>query len=248
MSELELSFQTECVLYVDDLLFYKPISQSDDFAALQSDLHLLEWWSDKQLLQLNPAKCKYMLLSRRRFLSITDIALFLCGSVLEKVEVFKYLGVLINSKLSWSDHIAGIRSKARKILGLVHRQFYKDSSSNTLTALYILLVRPHLVYAAQLCDPYTHCDVNKLEAVQRFALRIVSHQWDATYGDLLNIIHIQKLEERRLKLKLIQVYKIAHGLCYFPDNTFVLHGSYSERLAKPCTLLCPHACTNYYFH
>ena len=177
-----------------------------------------------------------------------DVTLFLCGSELEKVDVFKYLGVLINTKLSWSDHIDGICKKARKILGLVYRRFYQDSSPDTLRALYITLVRPHLEYAAQLWDPHTHCDVNKLEGVQKFALRVISHQWDSTYEDLLSIVKIPKLQERRLKLKLTLVYKIAHGLCYFPAGVFMLHQSHSARLAKHHTMLCPHAHTNYYFH
>ena len=165
-----------------------------------------------------------------------------------KSRCFKYLGVLINSKLSWLDHIAGICNKARKIWGLVYRQFYKDFSCDTLRALYISLVYPHLEYAAQLWDLYTHHDVNKLEAVQRFALRIISHQWDASYEDLLSIVQCLKLEERRLKLKLTQVYKIAHGRCYFPDNIFVLHESHLIRLAKLHTMLCPYVRTDYYFH
>ena len=103
-----------------------------------------------------------------------DITLFSRGSELEKVDAFKYLGVLVNRKLSWLDHIEGIHNKERKILGLVYRQFYQDSSSKTCKTLFISLVHPHLEYAAQLLDPQTHCDVNKLEAVQRFALRIIS--------------------------------------------------------------------------
>ena len=230
------------------LLLYKPITELDDFAALHSDLILLELWSLEQLAQLNPAKCKYMLLSRRRFPTAKDLTLFLCGSKLEKVDVFKYLGVLINTKLSWCDHIDGICNKARKILGLLYWRFYQDSSHSTLRALYITLVRPHLEYAAQLWDPHTSCDVNKLEAVQRFALRVISHQWDSTYQELLNIVKIQTLQGRRLKLKLTLMYKIAHGLCYFPAGVFLLHQSHSERLAKHHTMLCPHARTNYYFH
>ena len=177
-----------------------------------------------------------------------DITLFLCGSKLKKVDVFKYLGVLFNAKLSWSDHIYGICNKARKILGLVYRRFYQDSSRYTLRALYIMLVRPYLEYIAQLWDLRTHCDVNQLKAVQRFALRIISHKWDSTYEDLLNIAKIQKLQGRRLKLKLIQVYEIVHGFCYFPANIFLLHQSHSVRQAKHHTMLCPHSRTNYYFH
>ena len=62
------------------------------------------------------------------------------------------------------------------------------------------------------------------------------------------VVRIQKFEERRLNLKLTQVYKIAHGICYFPYNIFVLHESHSVRLAKPHTMLCPYARTSYYFH
>ena len=65
VTKLELSSQTERVLYADDLLMYKPITELDDFAALQSDLSILELWSVEQFLQLNPTKCKQMLLFRR---------------------------------------------------------------------------------------------------------------------------------------------------------------------------------------
>ena len=147
----------------------------------------------------------------------------------KKKLIFKYIVILINSKLSLSDHIhvAGICNKARKILAF-YRWFYKDSSCDTLRALYISMVGPHLEHnTAQLWDPSTHCDVNKLAAVQRSAVTMKSHQCDATYEDLLSINCTEKLEERRLKLKLTQVYKIAHGLHCFPENIFVLHESHS---------------------
>lgn len=47
----------------------------------------------------------------------------MCGSELEEVEIFKYLGVLVSNNLSWSDHISKLCAKARKILGLLYRQF-----------------------------------------------------------------------------------------------------------------------------
>ena len=90
--------------------------------------------------------------------------------------------------------------------------------------------------------------MNKPEAVLRFSFEMISHLWGATYQDLLNIFHIEKLQERRLTLKLTQVYKIAHGLCYLADNVYVLHESCSAKLAMLGTMSCPFACTNYYFH
>ena len=246
ITEVSLSSQSSRVLYADDALLYRPMSHPDDFLAVQSDINAIKAWSDEHLLQLNPTKCKYMILSKKRSPALKGHPLLLGDSVLEEVETFKYLGVLIKNNLSWSDHIAGVCSKAKQILGLLYRQFYIDSPADTLKQLYVSLVRPHLEYASQLWDPYTQRDIYKLENVQKFALKLVSHQWDRGYDELLDLADIPKLGERRLHLKLAQVFKIVHGLCYFPDNIFQLQPLYSSRPARADTIRCPFAHTNYY--
>ena len=84
-------------------------------------------------------------------------------------------------------------------------------------------------------------DIHKLESVQKFALKLVSHQWDSSYDELLSLVDVPKLSERRLNLKLAQVFKIVHGLCYFPDNIFRMQPSYSNRLSRTDTIYCPFA-------
>ena len=248
ITEVSLSSQSSRVLYADDALLYTPISHPDDFLAVQSDINAIKAWSDEHLLQLNLTKCKYMILSKKRSPALKGHPLLLGDSVLEEVETFKYLGVLIKNNLSWSDHIVGVCSKAKQILGLLYRQFYIDSPADTLKQLYVSLVRPHLEYASQLWDPYTQRDIYKLENVQKFALKLVSHQWDRGYDELLDLADIPKLSERRLHLKLAQVFKIMHGLCYFPDNIFQLQPLYSSRLARAGTIRCPFDRTNYYYY
>ena len=127
---------------------------------------------------IHAAKCKHMLISKKKFLSIGHFTLFLDGRELEEVNSFKYLGVLIKNNLSWTDHMTEICSKAKKILSLLYRHFYRSSSPETLGQLYLSLVRPHLEYAAQLWDPYIQSDIDKLESVQKFAVKLVTHQWD----------------------------------------------------------------------
>ena len=46
----------------------------------------------------------------------------------------------------------------------------------------------------------------------------------------------------------VQVFKIVHGLCYFPENIFMVQPPRSSRLSRSDTLLCPFARINYYFH
>ena len=222
ITEVPLSPPSRRALYADDALLYRPISHPNDFLAVQSDLNAIKQWSDEHLLQLNPIKCKYMILSRKRSPVANSLTLLLGQSALEEVATFRYLGVLIRNNLSWSDHIAGICVRTRKILGLLYRQFYTDSSSETLKQLYLSLVRPHLEYAAQLWDPHTRRDTDRLEAVQKFALKLVSRRWDCGYDELPDLVGIPTLCERRLHLKLAQVFKIIHNLGYFPDAIILL--------------------------
>ena len=71
-------------------------------------------------------------------------SLFLAGVSLEQVQLFKYLGVVISSRLSWSDHVLHVTAKARKSIGVIYRNFYRHSSPATLLQLYKSIVLPQL--------------------------------------------------------------------------------------------------------
>ena len=113
------------------------------FIAIQEDISAVEDWSTDNYLTLNPKKCKYMIISRKRVTPLPETPLILGGSVLAQVDTYKYLGVLLNNKLSWSPHVETVCSKARKDLGLLYRRFYADCNPSTILQLYnIALVRP----------------------------------------------------------------------------------------------------------
>ena len=135
------------------MLLYKQIKCSEDYQQLQLDIDKISSWVDSNHLSLNPAKCKTMLLSRKRNLSYPPQ--FLLNKVpLEQVETFKYLGVLISSDLSWSKHVDSICAKGKKLIGLLYRRFSSNVCSERLLEMYKTLVRPHLEYAAPVWDPH----------------------------------------------------------------------------------------------
>ena len=69
---------------------------------------------------------------------------------MEVVRSYKYLGVVVSSDLSWSSHIQLVCMKAKKVLGLIYRNFAKyTSDSSVILKMYKALVQPHLEYAAQ---------------------------------------------------------------------------------------------------
>ena len=55
-------------------------------------------------------------------------------------------------------------SKARKILGLLHRRFY-NAPANTLFQLYLSMMCPHLEYASLVWSPHLAKDKELVESV-----------------------------------------------------------------------------------
>ena len=161
-----------------------------------------------------------MLISRKRDSASKPIELILEGSILEQVTTFKYLGVLLSSDLSWACHTNACCSKARQLLGLLYRRFYRNVDSSSLLKLYLALVRPHLEYAAPVWSPHTMQGITDLEKVQKFALKMCSGHWNWSYADLTEVTNVPTLENRRSYLKLVTLYKIMHGDFFFPSNIF----------------------------
>ena len=176
------------VLYADDMLLYRPIAKSEDYHVLQNDINSLSQWITDNNLQFNGGKCKYMLISRKRNQIHPPSPILLNGTPLDRVEVFKYLGIHISSDLSWSHHIQTLCSKTRRMLGLLYRRFYADADSFTLRQYYLSFIRPHLEYGCEVWDPHLVKDINALEGVQRFACKICSKQWHPQVEYPLNYV------------------------------------------------------------
>ena len=88
------------------------------------------------------------------------------NTALERVTSFKYLGVIIDTKLNWREHVNYAAMRATKILNVLRRNLY-HSSNAAKNKSYIALVRPHIEYAAPIWSPHKVCDVSRLEKVQK---------------------------------------------------------------------------------
>ena len=225
INDLSLSTGSKLVLYADDILLYRPILSGNDYALLQQDVDALGVWSLLNHLSFNTTKCKSMVLSRKRLKTVPTL-IFLLGSQLERVDSFKYLGLLIKCDLTWTDHIKQICSKARRLVGLLFRQFYNYADPSTIRILYLTLIRPNLEYASEVWDPYLIRDRRLLENVQKFACKVCLKSWQTEYDEMLETLRIPQLETRRKALRLCQLYKLIENhanLQLIPSNFLRTH-------------------------
>ena len=220
VAAISLSQGSTLNLYADDILLYKLIASgsTQEYAVVQSDINIVGNWVDENYLTLNSAKCKYMTISRKRGNSADQVQLSVNGTPLEHVQSFKYLGLTISSDLSWSAHIISTCSKARKLIGLLYRHFYSNTTSESLLELYRAIVRPHLEYAAPVWDPHKLKDVKSLEDTQKFALRMCLKEWSCDYQEVLELSSFPTLQNRRCYQKLTTLFKIVNHLLVFPPD------------------------------
>ena len=192
----QISDDSKANLYADDIALYRTIKSPEDYTALQSDIDAIGNCLDAKFLTLNATKCRYLLISRKKLHSIPPPPLTLNGSPLTRVTSYRYLGVLITSDLLWSDHITTVCNKTRKLIGVLYRSFYKHSSASTLLKLYSSFIRPHLEYATAVWDPFLKKDIDLLEDVQKFGLRVCTKTWNGDYEELLVQSNLPTLQAR----------------------------------------------------
>jgi hypothetical protein len=72
----------------------------------------------------------------------------LCGSVLGRVSSINDLGVIIDEKTTFPEHVYVMVAKAFAMLGFIRRLSLEFRDSYTLKPLYTSLVRPKLENAS----------------------------------------------------------------------------------------------------
>ena len=137
-------------MFADDiLLFFSSPSQQNCARILSSALSDLSVLVDDLGLQINVKKTQAMFVLPRA-ISRTDGVLVYChGRALETVASYKYLGVFLDSELSWRHHIAidhVLRKVSRKIFAL--RTAGSQLTLKSRRQYYVSVIQPDLEYGS----------------------------------------------------------------------------------------------------
>ena len=132
---------------------------------------LVDWVSHNELL-LNAKKTNYMLFSRSRNINMGMFVPKLANVPIERKNVARFLGVLVDDKLSWKYHIAAIKSKMSRYIGIL----YKLKSSLPLKARLLTfnsLIQSHLYYCSLVWGSSNKSNIESLFVTQKKAMRAI---------------------------------------------------------------------------
>ena len=172
-----------------------------DIEALRTDLKKLGDWSVAWQMPFNVDKCKVMHIGYRN----PQTSYSLLGSNIQSVDQEVDLGITISKDFKFSKQCLKVEKKSQKLVGYIKRQF-KYRNKDIVLQLYTSLVRPHLEYAVQFWSPSLQKDINRLEAVQARATKLIPSIRQLGYQRRLNSLNLYSLETRRLRGQLIETF------------------------------------------
>ena len=142
------------ILFADDTtLLIEGSNIHDIITTLNNELNSLNVWLGANKLSINVSKTHYMVCHRARRKDNNHNNIFLNNYILTKVNYTKLLGIILDNKLNWINHISYIKNKIAKGIGILlkaRKVLNKKFYSNYITHLFSHILFIVLKYGALL--------------------------------------------------------------------------------------------------
>jgi hypothetical protein len=105
------------LFYADEMKLVFPVKSFQECMKIQSDLNKLYEWCESNSLFLTVDRCKTITFSKTRYR--VEFSYMLGGTVLHRISHVNDLGVIMDEKMNFSEHIdvmVGLHGKAFAML------------------------------------------------------------------------------------------------------------------------------------
>ena len=161
------------ILFADDTNLF--LSGKDGLSLSQtmtSELAQISDWLTANKLSLNIKKTHYMLFSGGKR-PPNDLNIEIDNQKISPVFKTKFLGVVIDSKLSWKEHISYITGTIARGIGVITK-VRKYLNKDSLLILYYSFIYPYLIYCNHVWGAAAKTHTRTLCTLQKRAVRIIS--------------------------------------------------------------------------
>lgn len=165
----------ECVMYADDCAFSSSITREnliDAEVSINLNLDKIYRWLCSNKIMINSDKTKYILYSYRGDVNL-NFPIMLGTSEIAKVDDIKYLGVILDKRLCFTNQINSMSLKISRAIGMLGRlrQFYP---TKILKSLYYVFIHPYFMYGIEVWYGAPAYVTDKLKILQKRAVRYVN--------------------------------------------------------------------------
>ena len=154
-------------LFADDTNIYYEADSLDNLELIiNRELKKLHTWLIVNRLSLNIDKTNFVVFHPYNKPLTQKITLKIQKNAISEKDHVKYLGILIDSTLSWINHIDNISTKVSKSVGLLYK-IRNFVDIKIIKTLYYSLVYPHLIYAIEVWGSANETHLNKILILQK---------------------------------------------------------------------------------
>ena len=214
------------ILFADDSnQFISDSTRAGLYRKTNLELAKVASWVAHNKLTLNYDKTEFIEFSRNKLLSKDNFTLLINGKPIRRVDECKFLGVYIDSSISWRSHINKIISRISQTIGIIGRA-KSFMNSTQLGLLYNTMVLPHLQYCIINWGNFKHDKnialKNKLLSLQKSLVRIIGNAHRISHTDPLffnnSILKIDDLFEQSIR---VFSFKINNNLLPREISSFI---------------------------
>ena len=237
------------ILFADDTnAFLTGSNVNNLIISMNNELKKIMSWLYANKLSLNVSKTHFLIFrSSGMAKPVFEESLQINGECIKEELKTKFLGVIIDNKLSWTYHIQYIKKKIAKGIGVICRARHL-LNVETLRTLYHSFVYPYLNYAAEVWGDACANHLLSIIGLQKKVIRIItnSHRREHTLPlfEKLNILRFEEIHFYKIALIMFKVHHNETPTVFtalFVRNN-VIH-NYGTRQAGQ--LHVPNARTNY---
>lgn len=198
-------------IFADDkLLWVTGDTLEECVTKINEDLDRLKHWLDFNKLSLNVNKTKAMIITRKKNINKIENPVLIAGEKLEFVENFKYLGVWLDEKLNFNQHVRQLSNK-------INAKFYtlKTISGKlnraTKCLIYTAIVQPNIDFCSSILLSLNESQFATLQKIQNRFMRLILHaKWDTHIKDMLTKLNWMSIKQRVVFNTMKFLYKIEH--------------------------------------
>ena len=181
-----MSKKLHAIIYADDTSLFLSGDNIENLCnALNTELKKVSGWFASNKLKINLAKTSCMLFQpKNKNINIADINIFIDNVHIPLVHSTHFLGVVLDDKLSWKDHINEIACKVSKVIGAINR-LKKVLPYTILVNIYQSMIMPYLSYCNIVWGSCASTHLNRILLLQKRAMRIITGSAPLSHTDPL---------------------------------------------------------------
>ena len=220
-------YSSKIKLFADDIKLYKQIKTHNDAKLFQNDINSLSNWLVENNLSLSIGKCAIQKLGKTK---IHHENYKLNNIIIPTVSIYKDLGIDIDSKLNFNQHILQKSKKGYCKVGCLRNNFHTNTPE-FYSKIIKSYIRSTVEYGSSIWNTEKMGQIKLIEKPQRRCTKLIKNFYNLSYSERLQHIELDSILFRNTVHDLILGFKIVKGFYsdISPSSFFIFNNDTRTR-------------------